>query len=646
MTTLLALATMKILFLTDIGVEHWQSGFDQTQLNRAVGRGPLLVKGVTYSNGIGTHAHGGASFVLDGDVLSLRGMVAINDTGRKGSVEFSVWGDSKQLWTSGLVRGGSDPVKFDVDLKGVKQLTLVTSDGGSGDAEDHGNWLDTSFTYTGNKPEPTRYKKPLTLLPRETHQTMSNFGASDSWTVEPLIHWSEDKRKEVARLLFDKKTGAGLSGWRHNLGGGLNDVSITMALRQADTYDAGDGKFDFTKVPGQRWMLKAAKDYGVESMLAYAVSPPTRLTRNGLTNCTDGLGTTNLKEGAEGAFAKYLVGAVKHFVDQGYPFKFISPINEPDYEWNGAPNPTTQEGCRASNEDLVKISTALAKEAKSKGLGIKVVTPEATSPYIGYDKNPTISKKYGAEYGDYSSLFADQKEWRKEVAPIYGYHSYFVEKLDNMKSVRTKLGIELKKAGPLEVWMTEFCHLQGPNGEGGRGRDLGMSTALNMARLMQLDITEVGASAWQWWLAVSDADFKDGLVYVDDLYQPNGSVYASKSLWVMGQFARFVRPGYQRISINGPFADVTATLVSAYKNPQTSELVVILVNPATQSDRVQVSVEGKHSAKAWITSDRPGHNIAPLRVPSLASVEVPSRSVITLVLTPKATKNSTEMAVQ
>lgn len=50
-------------------------------------------------------------------------------------------------------------------------------------------------------------------------------------------------------------------------------MSITMALRQADTYDAGDGKFDFTKVPGQRWMLKAAKDYGVESMLAYAVSP-------------------------------------------------------------------------------------------------------------------------------------------------------------------------------------------------------------------------------------------------------------------------------------------------------------------------------------------------------------------------------------
>lgn len=239
------------------------------------------------------------------------------------------------------------------------------------------------------------------------------------------------------------------------------------------------------------------------------------------------------------------------------------------------------------------------------------MTPEATSPYIGYDRNPTISKKYGAEYGDYSSLFADQKQWRKEVAPIYGYHSYFVEKLENMKSVRTKLGIELKKAGPLEVWMTEFCHLQGPHGEGGRGRDLGMSTALNMARLMQLDITEVGASAWQWWLAVSDADFKDGLVYVDDLYQPNGSVYASKSLWVMGQFARFVRPGYQRISINGPFADVTATLVSAYKNPQTSELVVILVNPATQSDRVQVSVEGKHNAKAWITSDRPGHNIAP-----------------------------------
>ena len=35
------------------------------------------------------------------------------------------------------------------------------------------------------------------------HQTMEGFGASGSWTIDPVgEHWSEEQRRELARLLF------------------------------------------------------------------------------------------------------------------------------------------------------------------------------------------------------------------------------------------------------------------------------------------------------------------------------------------------------------------------------------------------------------------------------------------------------------
>lgn len=50
--------------------------------------------------------------------------------------------------------------------------------------------------------------------------------------------------------------------------------------------------------------------------------------------------------------------------------------------------------------------------------------------------------------------------------------------------------------------------------EGGKV-DLGMDAALYMARVIHTDLTVANAAAWQWWLAVSPYDYKDGLIYVD-----------------------------------------------------------------------------------------------------------------------------------
>ena len=66
-----------------------------------------------------------------------------------------VKGDGKELFNSGVVRGGESPVHVDVDLKGVSLLemyALPTDDGASGD---HALWISPEIEYTVKAPRTT-----------------------------------------------------------------------------------------------------------------------------------------------------------------------------------------------------------------------------------------------------------------------------------------------------------------------------------------------------------------------------------------------------------------------------------------------------------------------------------------------------------
>ncbi|HEY0865880.1 MAG TPA: glycoside hydrolase [Fimbriimonas sp.] len=477
--------------------------------------------------------------------------------------------------------------------------------------------------------------RTFTLHPDRTRQTIDNFGASDSWTVEPLIRWPEKDRQKIADLLFDPKKGIALSAWRFNLGGGINHETINNPLRTVDTFEVSEGVYDWNRVPGQRWMLKAAKEAGVPNIVAYSITPPRRLTRNGFTNGTDGEGTTNLKPGAEPAFARYLVDIVGHFQKQGYPVTHLSPINEPDFEWNGVPKASSQEGSRASNADILALCRTIRKEQNAHGMSLRLVAPEATSVQIGTSLNQGMERKYGAPYGDYVPLFEREAEWRREVDPIYAYHAYWSDNFGQIVPLRKKLREALNRVPEMPVWQTEYCQMAGPRGEGGWGRDLGMTLALNVARLIHFDLTLVEARAWQWWLAVSDSDYKDGLVYVDDLSRPSGTIYPSKTLWALGHFSRYVRPGFQRIEVDGWTEDPAGLLVSAYRDPKSRRIVVVLVNTETHSEPARINLDGRWTVQPYITSDRPRHDLLALPKADLGEpLLIPSRSVMTLVCDP------------
>ena len=239
------------------------------------------------------------------------------------------------------------------------------------------------------------------------------------------------------------------------------------------------------------------------------------MTGNGHTYCTDSLGSTNLKDGCYIPFSKYIVDILKHFRDSaGITFNYISPVNEPQWEWNG----TRQEGNRASNNDIKKLVDSLYAELNDQAVAAGIIIPESGNLPDWYLSETSISKKYGEAYGNFlDSLFSDTDITGK-VSKIFAGHSYgsdlvsseFIQARQSLHNHMSQYFLQDYK-----YWATEYCILEGSYGQRGNNRDLTMTTALDIARVIHFDLTRAYASAWQWWLAVSKYYFKDGLIYTD-----------------------------------------------------------------------------------------------------------------------------------
>ena len=143
--------------------------------------------------------------------------------------------------------------------------------------------------------------------PASRHQTLDNFGASLCWWVDPVFKsLPREDMERVARLLFDRETGAGLSCVRFNIGAGsvwYDADRIPAPTRRSECFQHGpDAPFDASMHEGQQWMLRRARELGVECAIAFTNSPPAWLTANGHTSDDATTGTTNLRFGQEAAF--------------------------------------------------------------------------------------------------------------------------------------------------------------------------------------------------------------------------------------------------------------------------------------------------------------------------------------------------------
>lgn len=129
--------------LSSLDLKLMTCGWSEPKVNQAIGGGPLSIAGTKFTGGIGTHANSQLRVDLGGKAQRFMAQVGVNDSASaQGSVEFIVLGDNQELWRSGVMQVGQPAKSMDVNLSGVKILTLRATDGGDGESNDHADWIE------------------------------------------------------------------------------------------------------------------------------------------------------------------------------------------------------------------------------------------------------------------------------------------------------------------------------------------------------------------------------------------------------------------------------------------------------------------------------------------------------------------------
>ncbi|MDX3358656.1 glycoside hydrolase family 97 catalytic domain-containing protein [Streptomyces sp. ME02-6978.2a] len=117
---------------------------DMSNGETAAGDGePLTLRGTVHDKGLGVHAESEVVVDLDGAYRRFTAAVGVDDeVAGKGSVVFEVLGDGRTLATTPVLTSADAARALDVDVSGVRRLTLRVTDGEDGVDSDHADWGD------------------------------------------------------------------------------------------------------------------------------------------------------------------------------------------------------------------------------------------------------------------------------------------------------------------------------------------------------------------------------------------------------------------------------------------------------------------------------------------------------------------------
>jgi O-glycosyl hydrolase len=392
----------------------------------------------------------------------------------------------------------------------------------------------------------------LEVLPSQRLQTIEGFGASGAWWSQSIGNWPEERRDAILNLLYSRKEGIGLTIYRYNIGAGSGD-DIKDPWRSAETFEVSQGLYDWTRDASAVRVLKQVCQLGAERVILFANSPPIRMTRSGYAYASKETGVSNLPKVMYPEFVTYLADITEHFIkDKNVPVYAVSPINEPQWKWDT----NNQEGCHYKPDEAAKLIKLMIEEVKRRRLDITVDAPESGS-WKRYEEFKDKGQEIKLDY--LTALFKDDDI--RNSLDYYVLHSYW-SKPEDKKSFADYF---YKTYPDKKLHMSEWCQMQ-------RERDYGMDSALTLANEIMDDLLIGRVSSWQYWIAVSKYNFHDGLIYVDDT---DKTFQTTKRLWAMGNFSKFIRPGFQVVKTAGSIAEMKFL---ATVSPDQKTLILVTVN--------------------------------------------------------------------
>jgi len=239
-----------------------------------------------------------------------------------------------------------------------------------------------------------------------------------------------------------------------------------------------------------------------------------------------------LTDGAD--YATFLTGFVSWMKSQGVPIYAVSAGNEPDAN-------VTYESCVYTGATMESFISTYMGPAFA-GSGVKIMAPE-TQNWCGFPSfEPALVKD--------------------NFVSIIATHEY---------GCTLKAYPDIAAAGK-EFWETEIY-------DADQSGDDAMSSPLRMAKLINDSLTIANMNAWHYWWVYSATS---------GLFTAAGQV--TKRLWVEGNYARFIRPGYQRVATSG--SAPSGVLLSAYTSPTDGTVVVVAVNNNVADTPISFFVSG------------------------------------------------------
>jgi len=436
---------------------------------------------------------------------------------------------------------------------------------------------------------------------RTARQAIDGFGVATAWGVIP----------PSARLdaFFSISKGAGLSILRNRI-----------PFRESPTHNdnfMGAGNYDFTtvgsdanaykvfKLNWDNWDLVATRkliatlngnsDYQVPTYISTPWTPPNNETSRWKLGVADYVNAPEVGGYLDPAhyqdYADVLADYALGFASKmGVPLSALSLQNEPNFQ-------VQYESADWSAAQFRNFLVVLRAEFEKKGVfsalpKLTIMAPEASS------FNEALILPSLAD-GNIAPLIGIVGAHQYDFGP-WNLSSYSPKPLSNSTAAGKK------------VWLTEW------NTSAFVG-ETPLSTALILASLIQADLTAANVNAYiHWW-------YND---LVDSAGVPN------KSLWALGQFSRFIRPGFVRLEAPGRVNN--DLLLAAFRDAGSTQLTLVAVNRGLVDTTFAIQLEAGTLGSVSSYRTSASENLANLGSEpsggSFANVTAPARSVSTFVI--------------
>ena len=406
------------------------------------------------------------------------------------------------------------------------------------------------------------------------HQRIDGFGASSAWRST----WSTAQ----ADMFFSTNNGIGLSLLRNHI------AYASSASASATPTTVETGIMTMAQARGALiWSAPWTPAAGFKS--TNDIYDSLKATANGI-NGGSFLGGDATNQAYASQLANYVLSIKNTY---GINLYAISIQNEPDASVNG------YEACQWSQANIHDFVTNLYNALVAKGVGsTKIVLPES--------QNWTDPKNLR------STALSDAN-----VAPdvaIVADHNYVANNQVGDLTTPAQLSV-----GGRSTWETEVSQIGG-------SYDGSITNGVYWAWRIHLFLTAAQLNAWHYWWLISGNSDNEGLT--------DSSGNPAKRMYALGQWSRFVRPGYYRIDAS---TTVGSAFISAFNDTNSGLFAIVAVN-TNGSTAINQTFNLSNfpvvtNVTPWITSATLSlSNQPPIAVSgSSFTYNLPARTVVTFV---------------